>query len=501
MPDPGISQLPDWLSLRSRTHADKLAIRDKDESITYSELNHRVRFAESQLTELGFADGQILCVLAENSIEFAVLFHTAIRMKAPFVPLNSRLTVHELAWETEHCGAEFLVTDDSNQALGTNIAEITEIAIVDLGTLTSGSTVNDQEEQNFLEADNPLALIYTSGTTGLPKLASLSHLNFYWSAIASAANIGVEERDSWLVCMPLFHVGGLSILMRAAIYGISAVIHTKFDVESVNTELDSGAVSLVSLVPTMLDRLLNVVDSPARYSDSLRAVLLGGGPATVDLIRQGLDRGIPILQTYGLTEATSQVATVSQQHAVSHAGSAGRPLLASTVKLRGSIDLPMTEVTSGEILVRGRTISTGYYEKSVISDGGKFDDGWLCTSDLATRDEKGFLTVVGRADDVILSGGENVHPEEIESVINSQDGVVESAVFGVPDKVWGQKVVAVLRVETSETFDLEAIEGILRLNLAGYKVPKKWEVVESALPRTASGKLKRFQVAEEFTQQ
>ena len=268
--------------------------------------------------------------------------------------------------------------------------------------------------------------------------------------------------------MPLFHVGGLSILMRAAIYGISAVIHTKFDVESVNTELDSGAVSLVSLVPTMLDRLLNAVDSPARYSDSLRAVLLGGGPATVDLIRQGLDRGIPILQTYGLTEATSQVATVSQQHAVSHAGSAGRPLLASTVKLRDSIDLPITEVTSGEILVRGRTISTGYYEKSVISDGGKFDDGWLCTSDLATRDEKGFLTVVGRADDVILSGGENVHPEEIESVINSHDGVVESAVFGVPDKVWGQKVVAVLRVETSEAFDLEAIEAILRLNLAGY---------------------------------
>jgi acyl-CoA synthetase (AMP-forming)/AMP-acid ligase II len=161
----------------------------------------------------------------------------------------------------------------------------------------------------------------------------------------------------------------------------------------------------------------------------------------------------------------------------------------------------MTEVTSGEILVRGRTISTGYYEKSVISDGGKFDDGWLCTSDLATRDKDGFLTVVGRADDVILSGGENVHPEEIESVINSHDGVVESAVFGVPDKVWGQKVVAVLRVETSETFDLEAIEDILRLNLAGYKVPKKWEVVESALPRTASGKLKRFQVAEEFTQQ
>ena len=188
--------------------------------------------------------------------------------------------------------------------------------------MTSGSTANDQDEQIFLEADNPLALIYTSGTTGLPKLASLSHLNFYWSAIASAANIGVEERDSWLVCMPLFHVGGLSILMRAAIYGISAVIHTKFDVESVNTELDSGAVSLVSLVPTMLDRLLNAVDSPARYSDSLRAVLLGGGPATVDLIRQGLDRGIPILQTYGLTEATSQVATVSQQHAVSHAGSA-----------------------------------------------------------------------------------------------------------------------------------------------------------------------------------
>ena len=313
--------------------------------------------------------------------------------------------------------------------------------------------------------DAVCARVLTSGSSGTARPIGLTYGNFLWSAVGSAFNIGVDPDDRWLCCVPISHIAGLSIIMRSAIYGTTAVLHDGFDVDRVAAQLEEGGITVISLVTTMLMRLLEAgVDLSGP-----RAILVGGGPVPEGPLEEALGRGATVVQTYGLTETCSQVTTLAPADARRKLGSAGRPLLTSHVRIR-----------DGEILIQGPTVAPGRADES----------GWLHTGDLGHIDDEGFLYVRDRIDDLIVSGGENVVPAEVEEVLLRHPEVVEAAVVGREDPEWQQAVTAVVVLRSGATASTDDLRHHCAAALAGYKVPKRVELA-AALPRTPSGKLMR----------
>jgi O-succinylbenzoic acid--CoA ligase len=302
------------------------------------------------------------------------------------------------------------------------------------------------------------SVIHTSGTTGRPRAVELTFANHYASAMASAENLGSEPGDRWLSPLPLFHVGGLAVLLRSAIYGTTAVLHDGFDVKAVGQSLESGEATLASLVPTMLARLRA---AGLERAPALRALLLGGGPIPGDLLDWAAGIGLPVVPVYGMTETASQIV----------AGMPGRPL--PGVEVRVSDD--------GEILVRG----------PMVSRGALAADGWLHTGDSGALDRDGGLHVTGRAKDLIVTGGENVAPAEVEEALLAHAAVADAAVLGVPDPEWGEAVTAFVVLSGPAT--VEELIDHCSGRLAPFKVPKRVEQV-AGLPRNAAGKLLRREI-------
>jgi O-succinylbenzoic acid--CoA ligase len=307
--------------------------------------------------------------------------------------------------------------------------------------------------------------LLTSGTSGRPRSVGLTYGNFLWSAVGSAFNLGVDPSDRWLCCLPLHHVAGLSILMRSVVYGTGTVIHPGFDTDRVARSLEEDEISLVSLVATQLIRLLEAdVDLSGP-----RAIVAGGGPVPIDAIEEAAGRGATVVQTYGMTETCSQVTTLSPAEARSKAGSAGRPLLTTHLRIQG-----------GEILVQGPTVAPGMAD----------EDGWLHTGDLGRIDDEGFLYVEDRLGDVIVTGGENVMPAEIEQVLLRHPDVADAAAVGRPDPEWQEAVTAVVVMRDGAEATADGLRRHCAEALTGFKVPKRFEFV-AELPRTESGKLRR----------
>jgi O-succinylbenzoic acid--CoA ligase len=319
----------------------------------------------------------------------------------------------------------------------------------------------------------------------------LTYGNHWWSAVGSALNLGLRDDDRWLACLPPFHVGGLSILFRSVIYGIPAVVHASFDADAVNRRIDHDRVTIVSLVPTMLRRMLDS-RGEAPFPSSLRSVLLGGGPAPRLLLERCADLRVPVLQTYGLTETASQIATLAPHDALRKIGSAGKPLLPAElrIELDGRI-VPAGEI--GEIVLRGPMVMAGYFGQPDATERA-LQGGWLHTRDLGYLDDEGYVYVVDRRDDLIISGGENVYPAEVEAVLLAHHMVEEAGVAGVPDERWGQVAVAAVKLKSGANVQPEALLDFCRERLARYKVPVRLEIVD-ALPRNAAGKLLRSRVS------
>jgi o-succinylbenzoate---CoA ligase len=417
---PTISPLDDWLSLRARTHADRPAIVAGGRTVSYRELDLGAALAARRLAALGVGEGDRVAVALPPGIEFAELLHAVPRLGATLVPLNTREADPPLA------GARVVI----GEPLGGGEADVPLRSEVD--------------------PDAVWVVMHTSGTTAAPKPVELTYGNFAASAAASAENLGVEPDDRWLCAMPLFHVGGLSILTRAAAYGTCAVVHERFDAQAMRASLESGEATLVSVVATMLRRLREVGLSRA---PALRAALVGGGPVPRDLLDWASSIGVRAIETYGMTETCSQIAT---------------PHLLPGVEVRTADD--------GELLVRG----------AMVAQGALAGDGWLHTGDRGRVDEDGRLHVEGRIKDVIVSGGENVAAPEVEEALVAHPLVEDAAVVGRPDPEWGEAVVAYV-VARDGVSDAE-LDAHCRTRLAGYKVPRAFERVED-LPRTASGKL------------
>ncbi|HEY3057595.1 MAG TPA: o-succinylbenzoate--CoA ligase [Chloroflexota bacterium] len=434
--------VPDWLRQRASLTPSRAALND----FTFAELDQHVDSACAVLRDLGVEPGQHVGLRAPNCIGFVVAVHALMRLGAVLVPINTRLTPAEVEWQRS----------DANLAL----------VIEDIDALLEPRQTTPVPREFDLEATH--SIVYTSGTSGTPKGAILTYGNHWWSAVASAMNLGTLPTDRWLACLPLFHVGGLAILLRGVIYGTHVVLHDRFDPHPVNQAIDQG-VTHVSVVSTMLQRMLDHRAGHS-YPGTLRCVLLGGGPAPLPLLERALAAGAPVFQSYGLTETASQVATLAPEDIQRKLGSAGKPLMGTQLR-----------IVDGEIQVRGPVVSPGYLHQ-------RTDGEWLRTGDLGYLDDEGYLYVQDRRSDLIVSGGENVYPAEVEAALLAHPAVEDAGVFGVADAEWGQTVAAALVLR--EPASADDILAFCRRRLAGYKLPKRLEFVE-VLPRNAAGKLLR----------
>jgi o-succinylbenzoate---CoA ligase len=435
--------LDNWLAQRSETCPDRLAVRSAGVDLTYAELESEATSVARRLAARGARRGAVVTLSLEPGPDYVVLLHALMKLGAVAYPLNTRLSDRELERETER--AEPALSLSSPLELASTEADLPLLGGHDLDAL--------------------YCRLLTSGTSGRPRPIDLTYGNFLWSAVGSAFNLGVDPADRWLCCLPLHHVAGLSILMRSVIYGTGTVVHRGFDPADVARSLAEDDVTLVSLVATQLVRLLHAgVDLSGP-----RALVVGGGPVPLDVIEEAAGRGATVVQTYGMTETCSQVTTLAPAEARSKAGSAGRPLLTTHLRIQ-----------DGEILVQG----------PIVAPGTADEDGWLHTGDLGRIDEDGFLYVEDRLRDVIVTGGENVLPAEIEAVLTLHPDVAEAAVVARPDEEWQEAVTAVVVMREGAEADAERLRRHCAQKLAGFKVPKRFEFA-SELPRTASGKLLR----------
>ena len=457
----------DWIAEAARRFPERTALVVGERAWTFADLDRDVESLAARLHARGLKAGDRLATVLPNGTLAATLPFAALRIGATLVPLNARLSATEVQWQLRHCYPRIVVRDASD------LAESRE---------PEAESREPRAESRQPTANTQLAIIYTSGTTGRPKGAMLTVGNFAASAAASAAVLGVRDDDRWLAVLPLFHVGGLSILLRSAMQGTCAVVHDRFDAAAVNRAIDHEGITIASFVPVMVERLLDARgDRP--FPKRFRFALTGGGPMPRSLLERCLRAGIPIATTYGLTEATSQVATLVPGEVARKPGAAGHPLPGIELRIEGG--------NEGEILVRGPTVMAGYLDDPEAT-AAAIRDGWLHTGDIGFVDDDGFLFVLDRRDDLIVTGGENVYPAEIEAVLAAHPAIAEAVVIGEPDARWGKRVVAVVRLrEDAPPLAAEAMIAFCRDRLAGYKVPREIRVVGEALPRTASGKLQR----------
>jgi O-succinylbenzoic acid--CoA ligase len=487
----------DWLAARAAASPRALALAYGSATWTYAELDAHVDRLCALLVSRGVLPGDHLAARLPSTPTFVCLVHAAARLGLVLVPVNSRLTPAEAGWQIDHADARWLVTAEGDEHAATpGLPQPALIALpAEPGRLAEALAAQPARRPGVAQAREPgaiQAIVFTSGTTGRSKGAMVSFANHFWSAIGSASRLGAHPGDRWLSCLPLYHVGGLSILFRSCIFGSAVELHETFDPGRVRASLGAGQVTLLSLVPTMLYRLLE--QSGADWRPPLRTVLLGGAAAPADLLARAAAAGVPVALTYGLTEAASQVATASVEETRRKPGSAGRPLLFTAVDICDETGRRLPDGAAGEIVISGPTVMAGYYRDDDATES-VLRDGRLRTGDIGLLDAEGDLWVLDRRSDLIVCGGENVYPAEVENVLRSHPAVESACVVGLPDAEWGQQVAAVVTLrEAAEVPDLLAFA---RDRLAGYKLPRLIVVADS-LPLTSSGKVARRLVADQL---
>jgi len=476
-----------WLEKRAALTPDRIALICGEERLTFGELRDRARLAAQRLLSLGIHKGDRVGFLCRNGIHVAELVHAVHYTGAVLVPLNTRLTPHELAYQVEDCSCRYVLYDDANRQLAEELSgQLPGLSVLAYAGLSDLSP-SDGPLVTALDSGDVNTIMYTSGTTGRPKGVMLTYGNHWASAIGSALNLGVSGDDLWLAAVPMFHISGLSIVMRSVIYGMPMMIHEKFDEQAVNRAIMEQGVTIVSVVSNMLARMLDRLGEE-RYPPSFRCMLLGGGPAPLPLLQSCADKGIPIYQTYGMTETASQIVTLPPEYMLTKLGSAGKPLFQSEIRIVNGQE-PASPCEPGEIQVRGPNVTSGYWNRPEAT-AEALRDGWLATGDIGYLDEEGFLYVLDRRSDLIISGGENVYPAEIEAVLLGHPAVAEAGVAGIADERWGQVPIAYVKLADGETVTEEELRDYCRTRLARYKLPARIRFVD-ALPRNAAGKLLR----------
>ena len=500
----------DPLTYRADVTPEATALIDADggEEWSVADLDAAVERVAGRLVALGVRPGDRLGVLLPTGPAAVEVIHAAVRLGATLVPLGTRLTPDELAVRLDRADVTTLVCDattagDAVAAVDTAADDEGDVPVpvvsvdadIDAARVTAlGAHPPEAVVPHDWALDTTLLVPFTSGTTGTPKGVRLTLRNVLASAVASVFRLGLRRDETWHVALPFHHVGGLTPVLRMPLYGMTVVLRSSFDAEAVAADLDRYDVTATSLVPTTLSRLLDATSGalPA----SLRTVLLGGAPATGTLLDRCVERSVPVFPTYGMTETASQIATATPAEAAANPGTVGRPLFWTDLSVHDDDGDERPPGETGELVVSGPTVSPGYLDADATA--AAFDEAGLRTGDVGYRDEKGLFWIVGRTDDLIVTGGENVAPAEVVDALRDHPDVADAAVVGLPDEEWGERVAALVVPGAGADLSASALEAHCRDRLAGYKVPRTIQFA-AEVSRTDSGTVDREAVRERLS--
>jgi fatty-acyl-CoA synthase len=488
-----------WLVNHKEKNPDKLVVISNDKRFTYREFNFRVNKLANALLDNGVRKGDRINTLLFNTSEQLETMFACAKIGAIFVPINYRLSAKEVVYIIQDSSSSHLVYDEKLANLvsevRTNELNVREYIFV------GNESCNDINYEDYIceasdcEPDFPIDLedvhmmMYTSGTTGRPKGAMLTHGNTLWNAINATQILPFVEEDSTLTVAPLFHIGGMSTFTTPLIYkGGTIILDEKFDPQRTLELIEQEKITTLFLVPAMWLALTQVPNFNDYDLSSLRLNCSGGASCPITVIEFFQQRNIPFFEGFGMTETAPVVAVLDAKNSRRKNGSVGKPPMHTEVRVVDPNDRDVPVGETGELIIKGPNILKGYWNNPEATRKS-IKDGWFYSGDLARFDDEGFLYIVDRKKDMLITGGENVYPVEVEQVLFKHPNIKEVAVVGVPDEKWGESVKAyIVLKDPSKTISIEAIRQYCEGKLARFKHPKFYEILEE-LPRNATGKV------------
>ena len=507
------------LSLKKRSNisanAEAFVEFEKDRRFTFTQLNQRSNRTANALLARGVKPGDRVATLLKNGIEFIESYYAIAKIGAVMVPVNWRLVANEIAYILGDAGATTLIFDaDFDEVVsklhGKDDLEVASYIRVnapgganapqDFAVDYDGATAEASDSEPAIGAhdDDLLFIMYTSGTTGHPKGVMHSHRCVLWAELTSMTTSDMRGEDRFLLPMPMFHVGCLIPVSQLVHRGATGVIMRDIDMGQMFKAIEQEKITTTMSVPALLQFMLVAPEREHTDMSSIRWIATGASPVPVSLLKEYENLGIAIHQAYGLTESCGPGTLLLPADAEAKAGSCGKPQMHTEAKV---VDSKGNEVKPGsgevgELIMAGQHMMLGYWNKPEAT-AEALRDGWLHTGDLCTVDEDGFITICDRMKDMIISGGENIYPAELENVLAGCPEVQEAAVIGVQSEKWGETPLAIVVAAPGTSPTVESLKAYCKENLAGYKVPQLYEFVD-ALPRNASGKLLKPSLREQF---
>ncbi len=491
-------------------HMDGIVEVERERRFTFSSVNARSNRIANALRALGVGPGDRVALLLMNGVEFVESFFAIAKIGAVVVPLNWRLVADELAFILGDSGATVLVFGEEFADVVRDLHGRGDATAVRHWTQVGGSaalapfaTAYDALQADASDAEPPIGasdgddayIMYTSGTTGLPKGVVHTHDSVLWACFTIALTADTRYRDRYAIVLPLFHVGALTPLVGNVQRGMTSILMRAFDPVRLYETIAAERVTVLLAVPAMLNFMLQVPDLGKYDCASLRWVMSGAAPVPVTIIEAYDKRGIEIHQVYGLTESCGPACLISPEDAIAKAGSTGKPFFHTDVRIVDDAGNDVPPGTPGEVLVRGKHVMKGYWKRPEAT-AEAIRDGWLHTGDIATVDAEGFIFINDRKKDMIISGGENIYPAEIENVILAHPQVREVAVIGQASAKWGESPLAVVVKQDAALTEAEVVEWT-RGKLAGYKRPRAVRFVDE-IPRNPAGKILKRVLRERF---
>ena len=475
----------DLLNKKINSLQDQPVVISDEMNLNYLELIEKVTSCANWLSKLNIRQDEHVALVSDNNPDLIITLFALWQISAVPVVLNCKLTDEELKKLIDHSKSKnILVHNDFSKRLpGLN-------KIIFL--LKDKESTNENSEISIVDRNKTALILYTSGTTGSPKGVMLSFNNLISSTESAGTFFSFNHNDRWLVSLPLYHIGGIQILIRSIVYGSAMIIPKSLRTNDIIEAMGKFKPTQISLVPTVLSRLIKKEITPNK---EIKNVFLGGGPANERLLKNAVKKSWNIIKVYGSTETSSMVSSVTIKDKPDKINSAGKPLGKNIIRIVDENGTPLSANMQGEIIIEGDSIMKGYWDDKEETNKGLINKKYF-TGDLGFLDEEGYLYVISRKDNLIISGGEKINPKEIEEIMLSLPDIFEVCVIGLEDQEWGQ-IVAAAVVRKSLSLTQEQIIESLKHRLASFKIPKKLLFVDK-IPTTPLGKVKQEEVRKLF---
>ncbi len=471
----GSNKQGNWLEQQAARNPDNVAMISGTVQLSYIEVYQKALSIAGRLAEHGIRENDHAAIILNNSAEYVLLIYAAWLKGCVPVVINPRLTRQNIKELIKHSNSKLVITDNPNRSFENNVSIVNVYDLTDTG---DGEITKDTSH-----TDNSV-LIYTSGTSGKPKGVPVKFSSLFNSVSAIDAIDKYSERDSFLLSLPLYHIGGFSIMVRSLLAGSKLIIPQNLNLSNLHSKLMEHKPAIISLVPTMLKAL---TDEEAQLPESIRLIYVGGGPSDDSVIHKALELKYPIVKVYGSTETCAMTTYADAELLSSSPSSSGKAIGNSKIKILNDNGEELKPGQSGEIVIQSDSLFDGYYGNEYETAGRLINEKYF-TGDIGFKDSEGNLFVESRREDLIVTGGENVSPVEIMNTLNRHPVVSESAVFAVQDQHWGQMVCAAIVTRSGRHVSAEELSLFLRKEIPSFKIPKKYYFTDS-LPRNEIGKV------------